>query len=361
MNNFIGGNPLLGSLGAYGGPTLTLPLLPNSPAIGGGTANDAPLVDQRGQPRIGHVDIGAFQSGGFTLTPAPNSNGQSTPINQPFRYPLAVAVAANNPLEPVNGGVVFYIVTPVGDASATLSSAAATIANGQASVTATANGTRGTHLVSAAAAGAASSGIALTNTEARSLTVTTRSDVVDATDGLTSLREAIAYANSHVGPDTIVLDPTVFGTKSRTIRLTGGPLILTDPATTIIIGPGAKRLTISGGGKSRVFDIQGGSVAISALTISGGRADLGGGLRNEGGSLTLTKVAIRGNRALIGRGLFKNGSASLTDVVIRGNKAPVGSGLFKTRRATLSWRWSPARLHTVSDSARHPGRNEALI
>src|SRR5262249_5386617 len=50
------------ALGDYGGPTLTMPLPPGSPAIGGGTSDGAPATDQRGQPRSGRVDIGAFQS-----------------------------------------------------------------------------------------------------------------------------------------------------------------------------------------------------------------------------------------------------------------------------------------------------------
>ena len=116
--------------------------------------------------------------------------------------------------------------------------------------------------------------------------------------------------------------------------------MLTDTATTTIIGPGAKRLTTSGGGKSRVFDIQRGSLTISCLTISGGKAALAGGLRNERGRLALNHVIIRRNSALVGGGLFNTGSAVLTDVVIRGNQARVGSGLFRTRRATLTWRRS---------------------
>jgi Ca2+-binding RTX toxin-like protein len=82
--------------------------------------------------------------------------------------------------------------------------------------------------------------------------VTTAVDVVNPTDGLTSLREAIACANSHPGPDTIILDPAVFGSKRRTITLKGGPLVVTDPATTTIIGPGASLLAISGGGNDIV-------------------------------------------------------------------------------------------------------------
>ena len=271
-------------------------------------------------------------------------------VGTAFADPLAVTVTPNNPVEPVDGGVIGFVVTPAGGASATISAATATIAGGMASVTATANATIGPYIVSTTVSGAEPVGFVLTNTEAPSLTVTTRSDVVDATDGLTSLREAIAYANSHPGPDTITLDPAVFGKSHRTIVLTAGPLILTDPATTTIIGPGARRLTLSGGGKSQVLDIQGGSLALSGVTIADGRADMGGGLRNEGGKLSLTKVAIRGNRALIGGALFNTGSAVLTDVDIRGNKAVVGSGMFSARRATLTLRRSPAGARMRSHS-----------
>jgi hypothetical protein len=63
-------NPLFGQLGDYGGPTLTLPLLPGSPAIDAGTATGAPATDQRGvsRPQGAAEDIGAFESQGFTLT-----------------------------------------------------------------------------------------------------------------------------------------------------------------------------------------------------------------------------------------------------------------------------------------------------
>jgi hypothetical protein len=167
--------------------------------------------------------------------------------------------------------------------------------------------------------------------------LTTQRDVVDAFDGLTSLREAIAYANSHPGPDTITFDPSFFGKSGRTIVLTGGPLVLTDPATTTIIGPGARRLTISGGGKSQVFDIQGASLALSGITITGGSADLGGAVRNQAGDLALSNVAIRGNRAFVGGGLFNTGRVTMSGVTIKNNRAIVGRNVFNTSRATLHW------------------------
>jgi hypothetical protein len=64
--NLIGGSPLLGPLQDNGGPTLTMALLPGSPAIDAGdpAPEDPPEWDQRGPgfPRIvnGTIDIGAF-------------------------------------------------------------------------------------------------------------------------------------------------------------------------------------------------------------------------------------------------------------------------------------------------------------
>jgi hypothetical protein len=335
-NNLISVNPLRASLGDYGGPTLTYALLPGSPAIGGGTAKGAPATDQRGVPRSGRVDIGAFQSQGFLQTPVNGSTPQSAAVNSTFALPLAVRVTAVNPAEPVDGGVVTFIA-PASGASSALSATTAVIAGGTAGVNATANNTMGTYTVTASAAGAGSASFALTNIESSSLVVTTTRDVVDQVDGLTSLREAIAYANSHPGPDTITFNPAVISPRPVTIRLTGGPLVLADPATTTIIGPGAKRLTISGGLKSRVFDVRGGSVALSGLTITGGRADLGGGVRNRAGDLALSNVVIRGNRAFVGGGLFNTGRVTVSGVTIKNNHALIGGNVFNSTRATLHW------------------------
>jgi hypothetical protein len=342
-------DPLLASLGDYGGPTRTMPLLPGSPAISAGTSGaGTPTTDQRGQPRNGHIDIGAFQSQGFVLNPVVGSTPQSTNAGSAFANPLAVTVTADNPAEPVDGGVVTF-AAPATGASAALSAATAVIANGQASITATADATPGRYTVTASAFGASPAGFVLSNIEKASLRLTTRRDVVDDFDGLTSLREAIAYANSHPGPDTITFDPAVFGKSPQTIKLKGGPLVLTDPALTTIIGPGAKLLTLSGGRKSRVFDIRGGSLLLSGMTISGGIGDLGGGVYNSGGTLALNGVAFRGNRALVGGAIYNDGTTTLTRVVIRGNRALIGSGLFNTRRAILAWRRTTHRPTTTRE------------
>lgn len=55
----LGVDPLLGELSDNGGPTQTLPLQAGSPAIDAG--QDCPPTDQRGLPREGTCDLGAFE------------------------------------------------------------------------------------------------------------------------------------------------------------------------------------------------------------------------------------------------------------------------------------------------------------
>ena len=56
-------DPLLTALGNYGGGTLTHMLKTGSPAINGIVGSDAPLTDQRNEPRpaVGGYDIGAVE------------------------------------------------------------------------------------------------------------------------------------------------------------------------------------------------------------------------------------------------------------------------------------------------------------
>jgi hypothetical protein len=91
--NIVGFSPLLGPLQNNGGPTMTHALLTGSPAInagdtcvlvenGCGFTHPALETDQRGFPRIGNVDMGAFESGVWPCNsrrrigfPVPNCGG----------------------------------------------------------------------------------------------------------------------------------------------------------------------------------------------------------------------------------------------------------------------------------------------
>lgn len=168
---------LLGTLGDYGGSTRTIPLLPGSSAIDAGddatcAADPVNNLDQRGveRPQGTNCDIGAFESRGFTFG---NVTGtpQSALLNTAFTNPLALDVTSTYG-EPVNGGKVTF--TPPGaGASATLIGSPATISDGAASVTASANGAVGSYNVIVSAAGVVTPvQFALTNTQPPSHTVT---------------------------------------------------------------------------------------------------------------------------------------------------------------------------------------------
>ena len=103
----------LASLGNYGGPTETMPLLPGSAALDAGTAIAGIPTDQRGLLPSGAVpDIGAFQSQGFILSAVAGSTPQLADTDTEFTNPLAVIATPINPIEPVAGGVVTFAVNP---------------------------------------------------------------------------------------------------------------------------------------------------------------------------------------------------------------------------------------------------------
>ena len=78
--------------------------------------------------------------------------------------------------------------------------------------------------------------------------------------GQTDLRQAIIQANTNGGDQTIVFDMTVFQTP-QTIALTGGQLELSDMTGTETINGPQAGVTISAGGASRVFQVDGGVTA----------------------------------------------------------------------------------------------------
>jgi hypothetical protein len=75
-------DPMLGTLGSYGGPTKTIPLLAGSPVLGAGDPGQLGVADQRGAVRTGGVNIGAFQASAATLVlTAPASASSGVPFD----------------------------------------------------------------------------------------------------------------------------------------------------------------------------------------------------------------------------------------------------------------------------------------
>ncbi len=141
------------------------------------------------------------------------------------------------------------------------------------------------------------------------LVVNTTSDGMVLSAGDLSVRQAVTLANVMDVAATITFDPTEFA-SAQTIVLGGSPLELNDTGgTEAIMGPAAG-VTISAGGLSRVFQIDGDVTA----SLSG---------------VTITDGSTTGN----GGGLYNSGTTTLDDVTISGNTANSGGG----RQQSLRW------------------------
>lgn len=128
-----------------------------------------------------------------------------------------------------------------------------------------------------------------------SLVVTTELDVVDPSDGLTSLREAILFSNTNAGTDAIIFN--IPGTGVHSIRPASALPIITDPV--IINGfsqPGASPNTNGPGAVDnavRLIEVNGASNPVGAgldgLRISGGGSTIQGLIvtRFEGSGIVL--------------------------------------------------------------------------
>ncbi|SFJ71113.1 beta strand repeat-containing protein [Planctomicrobium piriforme] len=157
------------------------------------------------------------------------------------------------------------------------------------------------------------------------------------TDGLLSLREALAAANANSAfgdalpgspdfADSITFAPELGG---GTISL-GGVLSITDDLT--ITGPGAGSQTIDGQNLYQIFNIAltdfTGQVNISGLTLTNGNNSMGGAVFSLGADLALSGMSFQSNHASYqGGAVFQmTGALSVTDSVFNGNTADDGGG-----------------------------------
>lgn len=151
-------------------------------------------------------------------------------------------------------------------------------------------------------------------------------------DGLTSLREAVIWANTNAGLDTIVLPA---GTNLLSIAGTGEDAAFTGDLDfkdhTIIQGAGARDTIIDAGGIDRVmFFDHNLEIAIYDVAITGGSAGGdGGGIYNQA-TTRLVRCQIGGNVAQSGAGggiLNWSGALFLDQCAVYYNEAGgVGAG-----------------------------------
>ena len=93
--NIIGSDPQLGALTDFGGPgRQVFPLLPGSPAINAGSANNCPATDQRGvsRPQGAGCDIGAYEL--IPLQIAQSVSHPAASVGQTITFTIVVSNAA---------------------------------------------------------------------------------------------------------------------------------------------------------------------------------------------------------------------------------------------------------------------------
>jgi predicted outer membrane repeat protein len=151
--------------------------------------------------------------------------------------------------------------------------------------------------------------------------VTTNADVVNPSDGFTSLREALAYATTLAGPQTITFAPALSG---QTILVTNGQLALNQNLT--IDGSSlANAVQINGNHLSSIFAVSGGAdVVLNSLTLTNGYAGSGGsgGAIVNSGTLALNHCTLAGNSANgDGGAIWNGGPLTLTACTLLNNIA----------------------------------------
>ena len=131
------------------------------------------------------------------------------------------------------------------------------------------------------------------------IVVTTTADVIDGSDGVVSLREAVAQADADAGADTIVLasaatyDLTICDTTidDGGVDTTSGDLVASDAAGLTINGNGA---TVHQTCPQRVLYASAGELAIDHLSLLDGVAASAASILAPAALLTLDHVEVSG-------------------------------------------------------------------
>jgi hypothetical protein len=95
------------------------------------------------------------------------------------------------------------------------------------------------------------------------------------------------------------------------------------PVVTTPIAVNGNGATIDGTGSVRVLEVDGpGSLSLQNLTITGGSADIGGGIENVGGSVTLNHSQVTGNSAVLAGGGIASATfdpSSVASLILNGS------------------------------------------
>jgi CSLREA domain-containing protein len=305
------GDPLLGPLQDNGGPTLTMALLADSPAIdktaGTGT-------DQRGINRT-TADIGAYSFG-----IAVNTNSDASIQDSVISLREAITQANNTP---GNDGISFNLT---GSNTITLASALPTIAKASFAGSVTINGLG----VSLLTINGNSSGFNFFN-------IATGGNLF--VSGMTVSGAVFTSGNggafNSLGSLTISAS-TITGNSA----LNGGAII--NQGTSLVVKNSIISNNTTAGYGGGINNYNGGTISIFNSTISGNSAtNGGGGIINSNSNLTITDSVFTGNLSATNNGagvLNTNANSFLTvsGSTFSNNTARNGGALFNNGTATIN-------------------------
>ena len=184
------------------------------------------------------------------------------------------------------------------------------------------------------------------------IVVDTTDDVVDDSDGVTSLREAIIEANSTPEDDTIQLtagetyELTISGSEEDAAA-TGDLDIVAGGGEITVISEGEEKAVIDAGGIEGLGDrvlhvLEDAALQLENVEVTGGFVTngSGGGISNSG-TISINDSTISGNLesfspGMGGGGIYNTGTANISDSTISSNSAFYGGGIQNTGTANIS-------------------------
>ena len=145
--------------------------------------------------------------------------------------------------------------------------------------------------------------------EHASTVVTSLADTVNANDGLTTLREAVAYAQDG---DTITFDESLAG---GTIRLNGEYIEI--KSSVAIDASTVGGITIDAGGASRIFKSTAENLSLDSLALLNGHAESNGGALwlDSGSTVSILHCTVSNNTAEYHGGAIYVGGGMTVSVV----------------------------------------------
>lgn len=176
--------------------------------------------------------------------------------------------------------------------------------------------------------------------ELPSLIVTTRLDVEDNVDNLTSLREAILYGNTLTGAHNITFNLPGAGPHTLIIFEELEPI--TGDISIINEGAGSEKITLRRAGAFDPFGLISyfgfTQSTVAGLTLTGGEGNFipGGGIYSEG-DLTVRNCTFSNNSALQGGAIYCEGFLTVNNSIFKENDAiTIGGAIYASDELTLN-------------------------